>query len=57
MKFQAAEKALPIAGKLLYKTASKVTKDVVDNAVKYGVGSAVEGSLFGLGKINSEDSL
>ena len=52
-----AAKAAPLAGKLLSKTTSSVTKDVVENAVKFGAGSAVEGALFGTGKLISEDAL
>lgn len=53
----AATKAAPLAGKLLSKTASNITKEVVENAVRTGVGSAVEGSLFGLGTAITEDAL
>lgn len=53
----AAMKAAPLTGKILSKTASKITKDVVDNAVKYGAGSAVEGALYGLGNLINEDAL
>lgn len=53
----AVAKVAPLSGKILSKTASSVTKDVVDNAVKYGAGSAVEGALFGVGKLISEDAL
>ena len=54
---EAAKKALPLSGKILSKTASNLTKSVVDNAVKYGTGSAVEGALFGLGNLISEEAL
>ena len=54
---EAAKKALPLSGKILSKTASNLTKSVVDNAVKYGTGSAVEGALFGLGNLVSEEAL
>ena len=53
----AALKAAPLTGKILSKTASRVTKEVVENAVKYGAGSAVEGSLYGLGNLINEDAL
>ena len=53
----AATKAAPLAGKILSKTASKVTQEVVENAVKYGAGSAVEGALYGVGNLVSEDAL
>lgn len=52
-----ATKAAPLAGKILSKTASKVTQEVVENAVKYGAGSAVEGALYGVGNLVSEDAL
>lgn len=45
--------ALKLSGKLL----SSTTSNVVQNAVKLGVGSAVEGSLYGVGKLISEDAL
>lgn len=53
----AATKAAPLTGKILSSTASKVTKEVVENAVKYGAGSAVEGALYGLGNLVNEDAL
>jgi hypothetical protein len=53
----AALKAAPLTGKILSKTASRVTKEVVENAVKYGAGSAVEGALYGLGNLVNEEAL
>lgn len=50
----AGKKAIEkIGGKLLANTTSNVVK----NAVKYGVGSTVEGALYGVGKLISEDAL
>ena len=54
----AATKLAPsITGKVLSKTASNITKEVVDKAVKIGTGSAVEGAFFGVGDVISEDAL
>jgi hypothetical protein len=54
----AATKFAPsITGKILSKTASNITKEVVDKAVKIGTGSAVEGAFFGVGDVISEDAL
>jgi len=53
----AAKLAPSITGKVLSKTASNITKEVVDKAVKIGTGSAVEGAFFGVGDVISEDAL
>jgi hypothetical protein len=53
----AAKFAPSITGKILSKTASNITKEVVDKAVKIGTGSAVEGAFFGVGDVISEDAL
>lgn len=45
------------ATKLAGKFLSSTTSNVVKNAVKMGAGSAVEGSLYGVGKLISEDAL
>lgn len=45
------------AQKLTGKFLSQTTSNVVKNAVKLGAGSAVEGSLYGVGKLISEDAL
>jgi len=46
-----------VAQKLTGKFLANTTSNVVKNAVKMGVGSAVEGSLYGVGKLISEDAL
>ena len=42
---------------LVGKALSKTTSEVAKQAIKVGVGSAVEGSLFGAGRLLSEDAL
>jgi hypothetical protein len=48
-----AKVASKVGGKILAGT----TSDVVKSAVKLGTGSAVEGALYGTGKLISEDAL
>ncbi len=45
------------ASTLVGKALSKTTSEVAKQAIKVGVGSAVEGSLFGAGRLLSEDAL
>src|SRR5574343_2030912 len=53
-----AEKAgEKIAGKIAGKVLSKTTSKTVENALKLGVGSAVDAGLYGVGQTISEDAL
>ena len=49
----AGAKAAPLVGKAL----SKTTSNVINKAVTLGIGSSVEGAMFGVGKLISEDQL